>query len=272
MPQESAISRLERPAASHHEIRSFQFLSAMRTECTDSRTSLQALSVTDSRYNRIMDLGGRIKRVMDLRDVGVAELARRTGYARTTLYDVLRGDHAPKGLHKIADALGANIRYLESGTGPELASQNGDESPYGGHLVPLFNVSGSMGTGSDVPDHIELVRNISLDISELRKVASFSNPKNLSFITGYGNSMEPTFADGDTLLIDQGITDVRFEAVYALEKGDELFIKRIQRRTDGTLLMLSDNKLYEPQTISKADLPTFRVRGRVVLVWNARKV
>ena len=245
--------------------------SVMERSCTGFRKTTQGLSVPFPGYRSHVHVGERIKRAMGARKVSVVELARRTGYAKSTIYDILRGDHEPKSLHKFADALEANLRWLETERGQMLTG--GDEgASEAGAMVPHFAVSASMGLGIDVTQHLELVRNISIDINELRKVASFSAPENLSFITGYGNSMEPTFHDGDVLLIDQGVTDIKFDAVYALERGTELFIKRIQRRPDGSFVMLSDNKLYEAQPIRKQDMHEFRVRGRVVLAWNAKKV
>lgn len=221
-----------------------------------------------------MDLGQRIKRVMKLRAMSARDLARKTGLATSTLYDILRGDHQPKHLHKFADALGVHIRYLETGKGPDLVEPAASilEGGHKGTPVPLCDVRGSMAPWSDAEEHLEIVHHMSINWDALRKVTRFSRTANLRFVTAYGNSMDPTFTDGDILLIDKGVTAVTSDAIYGLERDGELFIRRIQRLADGSLLMLSDNRLYAPQPIRKEDAPLYQCRGRVLLAWNVRKL
>lgn len=139
-------------------------------------------------------------------------------------------------------------------------------------VIPQLNVGGSMGTGRYAPDHVEVVHRLVVDPVQLQRKVGYTAKGNLNFITGYGDSMEPTFSDGDVLLIDAGIFEVKIDAVYVLERGDEIFIKRLQRRPDGSLLMISDNKKYEPFTIEREKLAEYRVRGRVILAWNAMRL
>ena len=100
----------------------------------------------------------------------------------------------------------------------------------------------------------------------------YSSLDNLALITGLGDSMEGTFSDGDVLLVDRGVTEVKLDAVYVLSLHDELYIKRLQRRPDGSLLMISDNDKYPPYVIENGDRDAFKVEGRVLLAWNARKL
>lgn len=137
-------------------------------------------------------------------------------------------------------------------------------------LVPQFDVSGSMGEGTFVPDHIDTVRQIGVSIDQLRRQCSFTSPQNLSFITGYGNSMEPTFRDGDVLLIDTGVNVVDVDGVYVLHLNGKLYIKTLQRWPDGTIQMISDSRPQTPYTIKESDQAT--INGRVVLAWNARRL
>ena len=81
----------------------------------------------------------------------------------------------------------------------------------------------------------------------------------------------PTFSDGDILLIDVGIAELNVDAVYVLQRDDELYCKRIQRRPTGGYRMISDNPVYPPEDIDP-DRDGFRVLARVVCVWNMRKL
>jgi len=179
---------------------------------------------------------------------------------------------------RIANAIGISIEEFSprlSQKLPRAVRESG--APYvvnhNDYQIPQLALRGSMGSGIPVPqDHIEIVRKITVSLADLRREVSITAPQNLSFLTGIGDSMEDTFSDGDVLLVDEGITDIKSDAVYVLEKGDELFIKTMQRMPDGSFLMISDNKKYAPFPITPRDLQTFKVRGRVLLAWNRRKL
>lgn len=233
---------------------------------------MQGGSVTDIRYNCCMHQGGRIKKLMDLRGMDVKELARRTGKAASTIYDILRGDHQPKDLHKFAVALGGRMRYLETGKGEPL--EEGSQTAVVVHSdevhIPQLDVSAGMGNGQYPPDHVDPVQVITVKLKDLRRQVSFSAPENLNIITGLGDSMEPTFKDGDILLIDTGIRAFEVDAVYVLFLNGKLYVKTIQRRPNGTFRMISDNRKYDSYDLTSSD--EISIQGRVILAWNARKL
>lgn len=136
--------------------------------------------------------------------------------------------------------------------------------------IPQLDVSASMGDGAFPVDHVETVRNISVSVSELRKQCTFSSPGNLAFITGYGDSMEPTYRDGDLLLVDRGVSAHKIDGVHVLILNQVLYIKTLQRTPDGNVWMISDNKKYQPYLITAKD--EVQIQGRVVLAWNARRL
>lgn len=138
--------------------------------------------------------------------------------------------------------------------------------------IPVLDVSGSMGSGYHLQDREEVVERMIVSAPWLRRNVNISTPQNLALISAYGDSMECTFNDGDLLLVDRGVNDIRIDAVYVLSLNDELYIKRLQRRPDGGVLMISDNKKYEPYLIQNGDRDKFRVLGRVLLAWNSRKL
>ena len=77
-----------------------------------------------------------------------------------------------------------------------------------------------------------------------------------------GDSMEPLFRDGDTLLVDQSDTEIMDGRIYVVTLGDELRVKRIQKGFKGVVLR-SENPRYADITIEGADLEQFRIHGRV---------
>lgn len=89
----------------------------------------------------------------------------------------------------------------------------------------------------------------------------------LRLVTARGYSMQPTFRHGDPLLVDTGVHRVELDGVYVLRGPEGAQVKRVQRRRDG-LLLISDNKTYEPELVAREETATYQVLGRVVYVWS----
>lgn len=228
-----------------------------------------------------------------------AEFARRTGISPSYLSRMLKPvGEAPR--KNIGEEMARQIESslgLDEGDMDRLHGRS-ESKATGKHLVPahdpkgvpvpslfpqdaeaegtisiaLMNVHAAMGSGAVAPEHEEVVQRMVLSEPWLRRNAAFSKSDNLALVTGIGDSMAPTFHDGDVLMVDRGISDVKVDAVYVLSLKDELYIKRLQRRPDGSVLMISDNKSYEPYLIVNGERDMFRVLGRVVLAWNAKRM
>lgn len=214
-----------------------------------------------------------------MRGAGAA-LSRQFKVSGPTAHGWLNGKHMPEALRvrALAKQLEVNFDWLMFGRGVKrdtagalvLGEPQRSRAVEDGFEIPQLAVSGAMGAGTFVPDHVDVVRNISVSLTQLRRQVHFTSPENLSFITGYGPSMEPTFYDGDVLLVDRGVNEVLIDAVFVLTLNGKLYIKTLQRRPDGFVLMISDNKKYEPYVITEAD--SVVIQGRVLMAWNARRL
>lgn len=67
-----------------------------------------------------------------------------------------------------------------------------------------------------------------------------------------GDSMEPMLFDGDTILVNLDEAHVVDGKMYALRYGDDLRVKYLSRRLDGTLLLRSVNPAYQVEEIPPA--------------------
>lgn len=151
------------------------------------------------------------------------------------------------------------------------------KAPPPGHAVdsynvPIFEVTASMGPGALMPDHDTVVDHMRLTRTWLQRNVSVSAPQNLAVISAYGDSMAPTFNDGDILLVDRGVAEIKIDAVYVLSWQGELFIKRVQRQFDGSVSIISDNKVYTPVNVKNGERKDLKVLGRVLWAWNGRKL
>lgn len=93
----------------------------------------------------------------------------------------------------------------------------------------------------------------------------------LRIVTGTGQSMTPTIKHGDLLIVDQGVTEVSYDAIYVVLIGSGLSIKRIQREADG-IRLISDNPQYKEVSIPADMEDRVKVLGRVVFVWSGSRV
>lgn len=82
-----------------------------------------------------------------------------------------------------------------------------------------------------------------------------------------GDSMEPEFFNGDTLLVDRSDTEIREGKIYVVTLGDELRVKRIHKSLNG-LILRSDNRRYPDIPVEGHDLESLIIHGRVR--WHSR--
>ncbi len=73
--------------------------------------------------------------------------------------------------------------------------------------------------------------------------------------------MEPTLNSDNIIFIDKTKVDVARDGIYAFTTIHGLFVKRIQRRVDGKLDVISDNKDYPIQILDKSEVT---IVGKVV--------
>jgi phage repressor protein C with HTH and peptisase S24 domain len=90
----------------------------------------------------------------------------------------------------------------------------------------------------------------------------------LSILRVSGDSMLPTLADGDEILVDradaaEGLRD----GIYVLREGDTLMVKRIVSDPSGGFAIRSDNPAVAASTIA---LDAVQIIGRVL--WFGRSL
>ncbi len=99
-------------------------------------------------------------------------------------------------------------------------------------------------------------------------------PENMKIFEVSGDSMEPTLADSDLIMINQGDKDIRSGQIYLLRLGgiedSELMVKRLERRPGNMLLLRSDNPHYEDIPVHMAEVDgEIEIFGR--MVWSCRE-
>lgn len=130
-------------------------------------------------------------------------------------------------------------------------------------LVDRRAVKLSAGTGQMVFDE-EPLPPLAFRAEFLRS-KRVSRRENLVIVYAEGDSMEPAIVDGDAVLCDRGQTEVIDGEIYAIDYGGVLKVKRLRKRFDGGLVIISDNAAKHPAEALTADQAThITVLGRVL--------
>lgn len=123
--------------------------------------------------------------------------------------------------------------------------------------IPVIEQAFSAGHGQFVPDYGEIKDYVAVP-SSLKHLGN-------NVLAAYvrGDSMEPTFFDGDTIIYDTNGYDGR-DGIYTIIYAGMGYVKRLQKTPNGVKIV-SDNKNYEPM-FESAESDDFRVIGRVQYV------
>ena len=127
-------------------------------------------------------------------------------------------------------------------------------------MVKFFDhISASAGGGSDIDEG--QAKEISVPEEFVHMLGGENELKNIEAISVSGDSMEPTFSYNDIVFINRCKTNIERGGVFTIRTEGGLFIKRVQRRIDGMVDIISDNDIYTKQTLQLNEL---EIIGRVV--------
>ncbi len=138
-------------------------------------------------------------------------------------------------------------------------------------VIPHFKAAASAGS---VGAHAEAV---SQELDQAGEMAFSSDwlRDNLGHTSGQlasvrvrGDSMTPTLMDGETIMIDLAVRRVDVSGIYVIEAHGDRLVKRIDRKLDSSLVIISDNKAYPAETVPPSRLADIKVIGRMVGRWQ----
>ena len=148
-----------------------------------------------------------------------------------------------------------------------------DEEVLGGPVtqpmvrVGRMAVQASAGRGETIENEFA-IGSYAFDQAWLRGICR-AHPTNLSIIKVSGDSMAPTLADGDDVLVDHSNTTQMRDGIYVLRRDDTLMVKRLALAPSSAALTISsDNPAYP--TWHDCPLDSVTVVGRVV--WAGRRL
>jgi phage repressor protein C with HTH and peptisase S24 domain len=193
----------------------------------------------------------------------VAALARVIGVSDNAIYKWLsgRGQPSVSNLVALAKAAEVSVEWLATGhessaakRSPERPGRNErDDFIYLDRHAVKDRARGKLLRSEQIVDDLAFRK-------EWVRARLNLDPRNLMLIEAVGDSMAPTLEDADLLLVDLSEPRFRHDGIYVLRR-DELEVKRLQRRPDATLNIISDNPAYEPSMVAGDSV---HIIGRVI--------
>lgn len=213
------------------------------------------------------DVANRLAFLWKASRLGQEELAVAFGVSHSAFKAWMAGRSQPQleNLISIRQLTGVSIQWLATGEGPLFLMPGSltPATPVAGFVyIPRYDVRVGAGTGQIVDS--ENVKGFLAFREDWVRSRLRRNPATLVVFEAFGDSMQPTIADGDVVLVDTSEDRVRGPAIYVVQAGNEAIVKRIELKLDGSLLVKSDNPTYEPMTLKGDQVAELRVLGKVV--------
>lgn len=208
----------------------------------------------------------RLKKAMEMKNIKQVDLVEKTGLDKTLINKYLAGitNARQQKLTKLADALGVNEVWLmgydvpmqrDLTIGTSLASKSA-----------VVFVYGSIPAG--IP--MECIEDI-IDTEEI-PVDMLKGGKQYFGLKVKGNSMEPEYLDGDTIILEKADDCESGDDCVVMVNGNDGTFKRVIKNKDGIILQPL-NAEYIPFVFTNEQIESLPVRviGIVVEIRRKRK-
>lgn len=215
-------------------------------------------------------------------------LSDKSGVPQGTISRILKGDgkRGPESANvaKLAAACKCTFEWLMTGNGAKYLAdlQKIDEIPVNSDRFTLNEKRAEYNNQDTINLPIMTVKQLvnaetintesQINIARswarhhLKDLSSFDN---LAMVMSDTNLMEPTFFQGDLLAVDKGVTQFGKDGVYIVDSGEDPSIKRVQKMTNGQIVLICDNRLFAPEFYTREDfVKKIRVCGKVLCVWR----
>ncbi len=224
--------------------------------------------------------GDRIRRCRKRAGLSQRRLAEATGVSVNAVQSYEKGT-MPNGanLVELSKALSCSIDWLLTGNrNPADDSTDDSIAPLSaGVRIPRISpdsvarrlfvvVSKDPDAENDAEDTEAADPFLGIDREWLRRAASA--PENVVLMTVTGDSMETTLRAGDYVLYDRGRRQIHDGCIYAVQVGDGVSFKRLERLLNGNIRVVSDNREVSPAYEALPEEVV--VLGRVI--WLGRRL
>jgi phage repressor protein C with HTH and peptisase S24 domain len=186
------------------------------------------------------------------------------------------------GVAAVTIAAGYSLDWLLTGKGPKhLAPTNRLPVQPGNHLVDINDIGPEAGGYTLIPRYAvnasagnglvalgeEVAERLAFNTNWLRSLGL--SLAHVGLVTCVGDSQSPTIPNGALMLVDMSPDQqIRSGQFYVIVLDGDLLVKRLFRKVDGTIELISDNPIYQTETIQASYLERLNIPGRVAWVFH----
>lgn len=215
-----------------------------------------------------------IREALKAKGMTQEQVAKHLGVSRQAVQRWCAG-HPPtvENLGQLATVLGVTVGYLSGAESARDVRPVQDMSEPAGEefvRIPVLDVSAAC--AGDVvrqhDGHAKIVSAVDFYRPFLRQQNGVTSLSHMEIINTVGDSMEPTISRNSFVLVDKNQSRLFSDGIYCLNIDGSIYVKRVQRRPDGSIKVISDNARYESFNVEPQDFERTVVIGRVVYVFN----
>lgn len=201
----------------------------------------------------------RLQKAMSMRNMKAIELSEKTGIPKSSLSEYIKGKYEAKqkGIYKLAKVLDVSEGWL---MGYDVSMErNTDDIFKKIGAIPLSSMDivpipilGTIKAGYDY-----LVQENIIDYAGF--VLKKKDKENYYALNIVGDSMEPIFDEGDTVLVHKQDEFENGDNCVVLINGDEATVKKVYNVENGIELK-AINPYYPPRIFTKEEMKTTPVK------------
>lgn len=203
-------------------------------------------------------ISANVKKLMEVTNISLSELARRTGVSKATISRWFNEDKTPRldMIEKIATVFDLPLDYFidDSFTEYWKLTENGWVGKVDPDNEPVYDIAAGPGRkNTEYPDEY------------------ISSDGNYSFAKVHGESMLPELRDGDIVKVEETTNvDPKDFAVVRID-GEDLTIKHVEWTDEGLWLRAENKDVFKDRFYSVKEISTLPVQviGKAVEVRRA---
>ena len=204
------------------------------------------------------EIGNRIRKAMEIRNMRQSDIVDRTGINKGALSSYISGRYSPKqnNIYLIAKALDVSEAWLMGADVPmERTVLPPGAIPLGRYRIPIVAV---VAAGVPIYSEDNIVGYVDYDRDPHGEVFA---------LRVKGDSMVPKIENGDLVIVDKSVSWEDNDIVIVRVNGHEGTCKRVKRYAEG-ISLISINPAYEPMYYSREQVEQLPVEvvGRVMEV------
>lgn len=201
----------------------------------------------------------RLKTAMRIRNIKATELSSKTGIAKSSLSEYINGKYEAKqdGVYLLAKALNVNEAWLMGCNVPMERTTDDILKKIG--AIPLSDIEtikipilGTVKAGYNYLAQENIVDYIAFKVNG-------TDTENYYALNVVGDSMEPLFDDGDTVIVHKQNDFRNGENCVVLINGDEATIKKVYKGNTG-LELKAVNPYYPPRIFTEEEIKKLPVK------------